>query len=116
ISKEGGGKLTSSHEFPAKLNRGGYGVKGNKIKGVIAFMKVTLEDQIILGTNSGQVIRCNVSDVSYRSRSAGGVRIMRLPEDSEIVSVAKIDSSKIPDQEEDQFDEDGSEVSESPVE
>ncbi|MCY4101558.1 MAG: hypothetical protein OXF46_11675, partial [Rhodobacteraceae bacterium] len=52
----------------------------------------------------------------YRSRSAGGVRIMRLPEDSEIVSVAKIDSSKIPDQEEDQFDEDGSEVSENPVE
>lgn len=106
ITKDGGGKLTSSHEFPAKLNRGGLGVKGNKGKGVIAFMKVTLEDQIILGTNSGQVIRCGVSDVSYRSRTAGGVRIMRLPEDSEIVSVAKIDSSKLPNEEEEEIEED----------
>ena len=105
ITKDGSGKLTSCHEFPAKMNRGGFGVKGNRVKGVISFMKVTLEDQIILGTNSGQVIRCNVSDISYRSRSAGGVRLMRIPEKSEIVSVAKIDSSKLPDQEEELFTE-----------
>ena len=117
ITKNGSGKLTSSHEFPAKMNRAGYGVKGNKSKGVIAFMKVTLDDQIILGTNSGQVIRCNVSDVSYRSRSAGGVRLMRLPEDSEIVSVAKIDSSKLPDQEDEQLtDDDKPEDSENIIE
>ncbi len=105
ITKDGAGKLTSSHEFPAKLNRGGSGVKGNKAKGVIAFMKVTLEDQIMLGTNSGQVIRCKVSDISYRSRSAGGVRLMRIPEDSEIVSVAKIDSSKLSVPEDEQPEE-----------
>ena len=99
------------------MSRGGVGVRGNRSKGVIAFMKVTLEDQIILGTNSGQVIRCNVSDVSYRSRSAGGVRLMRIPEDSEIVTVAKIDSSKLPDPEEEQLTvEDTPEDSENTIE
>lgn len=117
ITRDGSGKLTSTHEFPAKLNRGGFGVKGNRVKGVIAFMKVTLDDQIILGTNSGQVIRCNVSDISYRSRSAGGVRLMRIPEDSEIVTVAKIDSSKIPDPKDEEItEEDNPEDSESSIE
>ncbi len=95
ITHDGAGKLTSSHEFSTKLGRGGFGVKANRVSGLVAFMKVSLDDQIILVTDQGQVIRCGAGEISYRSRAAGGVRIMRLPEGSEIVSVAKIDASRI---------------------
>ena len=95
ITSDGSGKLTSSHEFPPKVNRGGYGVKANRVKGLVAFVKVELDDQIILVTDQGQVIRCGTDKISYRSRTAGGVRIMNLPEDSKIVSVAKIQASMV---------------------
>lgn len=90
ISRSGQGKLSSSFDYPKK-KRGGKGVKAMKNGDIVAFLSVNLEDQIMLTTNSGQSIRCRVSDISFRSRSAGGVRVINLAEGEEVVAVARID-------------------------
>ena len=94
VARDGSGQLSSSFDFPTK-GRGGIGVKAMRGGGIIAFMAVKTDDQIMLATNSGQSIRCKVSDVSFRSRSAGGVRVLRMAEDDEVAAVARIAESAV---------------------
>lgn len=89
ISPDGAGKIMSSHNFMARGRRG-QGVIAMGGGGIVAFLAVELDDQIMITTNSGQSIRCNVSDISIRSRAAGGVRVINLSEGEEVVSVARI--------------------------
>ena len=44
----------------------------------------------MLATSTGQSIRCPVDGISFRSRSAGGVRVFDTGEGEEVVSVARI--------------------------
>ena len=90
ISSDGSGKIMSSHNFMAK-GRGGQGILAMGGDGIVAFLAVEPDDQVMLTTNSGQSIRCKVSDISVQSRSARGVRVINLSEGEEIVSVARID-------------------------
>ena len=89
ISADGAGKLMSSHNFRA-TGRGVRGLIAMRRGNVVAFLAVEADDQIMLTTNSGQSIRCNVSDVSIKSRQAGGVRMINLSEGEKVVSVARI--------------------------
>ena len=89
ISPDGAGKIMSSHNFMAR-GRHGQGVIAMGGGEIVAFLAVELDDQIMITTNSGQSIRCNVSDISVRSRAAGGVRAISLSESEEVVSVARI--------------------------
>ena len=95
VASDGSGKLSSSFDFQTK-GRGGYGVKAMRGGGIIAFMAVDTDDQIMLATYSGQSIRCRVSDISFRSRSAGGVRVLRMADDDEVAAVARIAESAEP--------------------
>ena len=106
ISPDGGGKIMSSHNFMAR-GRHGQGVIAMGGGGIVAFLAVELDDQIMITTNSGQSIRCNVSDISIRSRAAGGVRVINLSEGEEVVSVARIaeESTGRDEVEEDEPDE-----------
>jgi DNA gyrase subunit A len=56
----------------------------------IASFPVELSDQIMLATSTGQSIRVPVDQVSFRSRSAGGVRVFSIAADEEVVSVARV--------------------------
>jgi len=93
ITKGGSGKLSSSHDYPVR-GRGGMGVKaispGPRGGRIIASFPVELSDQIMLATSSGQSIRTPVDQVSFRSRSAGGVRVFAIGADEEVVSVARV--------------------------
>ena len=89
ISANGSGKLMSSHNFTEK-GRGGQGIVGMGGEGIVAFLAVELGDEIMLTTNSGQSIRCNVSDVSFQSRQGRGVRVINLSDEEQVVSVARI--------------------------
>ncbi|MCY4542598.1 MAG: DNA gyrase subunit A [Rhodobacteraceae bacterium] len=97
IDQRGFGKLSSSHEYTARKGRTGTGLLAGKLGKLVAFMAVSINDQIVLTTNEGQLIRCNVLDISFRSRIAGGVRLMRIEEGERIVSVARIDTSALTD-------------------
>jgi DNA gyrase subunit A len=74
--------------------RGGQGVqaidKGLRGGRVVASFPVELDDQIMLVTDAGQSIRCPVEGISFRSRSAGGVKVFDTRGDEKVVSVAWI--------------------------
>lgn len=93
ITKGGSGKLSSSHDYPVR-GRGGMGVKaispGPRGGRIIASFPVESSDQIMLATSTGQSIRVPVDQVSFRSRSAGGVKVFAVAADEEVVSVARV--------------------------
>ena len=93
ITEGGLGKLSSSHDYPVR-GRGGQGVqaidKGLRGGRLIASFPVEIDDQIMLVTNAGQSIRCPVGGISFRSRSAGGVKVFNTAEGEQVVSVAWI--------------------------
>ena len=93
ITVSGAGKLSSSHDYPVR-GRGGMGVKAmdSAMRGgnLIASFKVDLSDQIMLATSTGQSIRVPVDQISFRSRGAGGVKVLNTRENEEVVSVARV--------------------------
>jgi len=93
ITARGTGKLSSSHDYPVR-GRGGMGVtaieKSMRGGALVASFPVTREDQIMLATSTGQSIRVPVKGISFRSRSAGGVKVFNTGAGEEVVSVAWI--------------------------
>jgi len=93
ITAKGAGKLSSSHDYPVR-GRGGQGVqaidKGLRGGAIVASFPVEMDDQIMLATSRGQSIRVPVEGISFRSRSAGGVKVFSTGTDEEVVSVAWI--------------------------
>jgi len=93
ITAGGSGKLSSSHDYPVR-GRGGQGVaamdKAMRGGPLVACFPVDIEDQIMLATSTGQSIRVPVEGISFRSRSAGGVRVFNTGPGEEVVSVAWI--------------------------
>ena len=93
VTRGGSGKLSSSHDYPVR-GRGGIGVKaispGPRGGIVVASFPVETSDQIMLATSAGQSIRVPVDQISFRSRSAGGVRVFNVGEGEDVVSVARV--------------------------
>ena len=94
VTENGYGKLSPFSDFREMKNRGGRGVtcqntegKYGKLAGIAA---VSDEDDIMLTTNLGQLIRIPADSVRKCSRSAGGVIVMRLAEDQTIVNITRI--------------------------
>jgi DNA gyrase subunit A len=101
ISEKGAGKLSSSHDYPLR-GRGGQGVmamdKAMRGGPLVTLMPVEQDDQIMLATDAGQSIRVPIGGISFRSRSAGGVRVFNTAESERVVSVALIaEASEEPD-------------------
>ncbi len=93
ITAKGSGKLSSSHDYPVR-GRGGMGVtamdKAMRGGDIVSSFPVELGDQIMLVTSTGQSIRVPVEGISFRSRSAGGVKVFDTAKGEEVVSVAWI--------------------------
>ena len=93
ITAKGAGKLSSSHDYPVR-GRGGQGVmamdKAMRGGALVASFPVEMDDQIMLATSRGQSIRVPVEGISFRSRSAGGVKVFNTGAGEEVVSVAWI--------------------------
>ncbi|WP_191569352.1 DNA gyrase subunit A [Paracoccus yeei] len=93
ITAKGSGKISSSHDYPVR-GRGGQGVmamdKAMRGGELVVSFPVEGDDQIMLATSTGQSIRVPVDGISFRSRSAGGVRVFNTGEGETVVSVARI--------------------------
>ena len=93
ITATGSGKISSSHDYPVR-GRGGQGVmamdKAMRGGDLVASFPVEGDDQIMLATSTGQSIRVPVDGISFRSRSAGGVRVFNTASGEFVVSVARI--------------------------
>jgi DNA gyrase subunit A len=96
ITSAGTGRLSSSHDYTVR-GRGGQGIFAMSQKHLadtratlVASFPVEMDDQIMLATSRGQSIRVPVDGISFRSRSAGGVKVFNTGPGEEVVSVARI--------------------------
>nr|WP_220185120.1 DNA gyrase subunit A [Paracoccus sp. S1E-3] len=93
ITAKGSGKTSSSFDYPLR-GRGGQGVmamdKAMRGGELVASFPVEPDDQIMLATSTGQSIRVPVDGISFRSRSAGGVKVFNTAPGETVVSVARI--------------------------
>lgn len=93
VSEKGYGKRTELDEYKCQ-SRGGKGMMTYRISeetGAVAGMKiVSPEDDIILITSDGIVIRMDTEDISTYGRVTKGVRLMRLGEGVKVVTVASV--------------------------
>ena len=95
IADDGFGKRTSAYEYRI-TGRGGGGLtamdldrNGNDFRIVGAF-PVQQDDELILVTNGGQIIRVPVGDIRIAGRATRGVTVFRLDEDERVVSVSRL--------------------------
>ncbi|HBD0734962.1 TPA: DNA gyrase subunit A [Listeria monocytogenes] len=92
-TEKGYGKQTPASQYPLR-NRGGMGVKTvtitEKNGNLVAMKTVTGEEDLMLMTVSGVLIRFEIDTVSQTGRSAMGVKLIRLDEDEKVATVAKV--------------------------
>ena len=95
ITEKGYGKRTLASEYPTK-GRGGKGIKTANItdkNGPLAgLMTVTGEEDLMIITNTGVIIRTSVANISQTGRSTMGVKVMRLDQNAQIVTFTSVES------------------------
>lgn len=93
VTEKGLGKRTKIEEYPVH-NRGGKGVISIKVveKGgnAIGILQVKDEDEIVLITSSGKLIRTQAGSISVLGRNTQGVKLMDLEVDDRIVSIGRV--------------------------
>jgi DNA gyrase subunit A len=100
ISERGYGKRTSSFEYRT-TGRGGKGIVAMdnrerdgtlraKIGRLVGSFPVEEQDQLVLVTDGGQLIRCGVSEISIKGRKTRGVIVFDTAEDERVVSVERL--------------------------
>ncbi|MGB7287966.1 MAG: DNA gyrase subunit A [Salaquimonas sp.] len=109
LSENGFGKRSSSHEYRVS-GRGGKGIAAmvvNERNGqLVSAFPVEQEDQIMLVTDGGQLIRCPVSGIRQAGRSTQGVTVFKTGKGEKVVSVEHISEPE----EEETVEAEGSEV------
>ncbi|HEY5363561.1 MAG TPA: DNA gyrase subunit A, partial [Aestuariivirga sp.] len=90
VSANGYGKRTSTYEYRI-TNRGGKGITAMAVNDrngpLVASFPVVAQDDIMLVTDAGQVIRCPVKDIRLAGRSTQGVIVLKAADDEHVVSV-----------------------------
>ena len=95
VSQYGYGKRSSSYDFRL-TNRGGKGIRATDVSRIteigeqVAAFPVANDDQIMLVTDGGQVIRVPVDKIRIASRTSKGVTIFNTAEGERVVSVERI--------------------------
>ena len=85
ISESGQGRRTSFEDYRLQ-NRGGKGLQNYKNGRVAGIKDVDDDDEIILISSDGIIIRTRVDEINVQSRYAGGVRVMRIGEENRVVN------------------------------
>ena len=97
ITENGYGKRTSSYEYRS-TNRGGSGiiniVTSERNGDVVASFPAFDDDEVIIMTDKGKLIRCSTVDIRIAGRNTQGVTILRTDKQEKVVSVCKIQKSE----------------------
>jgi DNA gyrase subunit A len=92
VTEFGYGKRTAVEEY-REQGRGGLGLINLKVSDktgpVVAALPVAPDDELVVATKQGMVIRTPVADISQFGRSTQGVRVIRLNEEDAVVSVTQ---------------------------
>ena len=99
LADDGFGKRSSSYDYRC-MNRGGQGVTAQELsrKGaddarLVRSFSIQDEDQLMIVTDGGQLIRCPVKNIRIVSRSSRGVTVIRVKDEERVVSVERIEDS-----------------------
>ena len=94
VTENGYGKRTPVNDYRLS-NRGGKGIKTATITekngNIVCITTVTGEEDLMVVTNSGVIIRIDVQDISQNGRAAQGVRLIKLSDEQFVSTVAKVD-------------------------
>lgn len=105
ITEKGYGKRTSATEYPTK-GRGGKGIKTANItekNGDLAgIVTVSGDEDIMVITDTGVIIRTAVANISQTGRATQGVKVMRLDDSARIVTFALVEPEEVEQASEDQ--------------
>lgn len=118
VTEYGYGKRSSSYDFRL-TSRGGKGIRATDVSKVgeigplVAAFPIGNDDQIMLVSDGGQVIRVPVHDIRFASRATKGVTIFNTAEGEKVVSVERISE---PQGEDETGDEEAAEGNENPAE
>lgn len=108
VTNKGYGKQTLESEY-RMINRGGKGVLTGKLTDktgeVVSVKTVTGDEDLMLITVAGVLIRIPVQDISETGRNTMGVRLIRIQDDEEVATVAKIEEEKLLEEDENTDDE-----------
>ena len=98
ISEKGYGKRTSATEYPTK-GRGGKGIKTANITGknghLAGIATVSGNEDIMVMTDTGVIIRTAVANISQTGRATQGVKVMRLDNSARIVTFALVEPEEV---------------------
>ena len=93
VTSNGYGKRTQLEEYPVQ-GRGGLGVMtircNEKIGAVVGVQQVTENDQLLVITSDGNIVRMKVNEISVIGRNTQGVRLVGTSESNQVVSVEKL--------------------------
>jgi DNA gyrase subunit A len=93
VTDRGFGKRTDPSKYP-QHHRGGQGVRGLNITGrtgpVMGILQVSEDDEIMLVTDGGKILRAAARGISLIGRVTQGVKLMDLEREERVVSVAKV--------------------------
>ena len=96
-TENGYGKRTSLDEFPV-YNRGGQGVIGIQVSErngpLVAALTVTEEDDVMLTSNAGTLVRTSVAEISKLGRNTQGVTLIRLADEEKLIGLARVVSNE----------------------
>lgn len=110
ISERGFGKRSSSHEYRVS-GRGGKGITAMVVNDrngpLISSFPVEDEDQIMLVSDGGQLIRCPISGIRVAGRSTQGVTVFVTAKDEKVVSVEHITEGNEDENEDESLDDNG---------
>ena len=105
ITEKGYGKRTSATEYPTK-GRGGKGIKTANITekngNLAGIVTVSGDEDIMVITDTGVIIRTAVSNISQTGRATQGVKVMRLDDSARIVTFALVEPEEVEQASEDQ--------------
>ena len=94
ITEKGFGKRSDADEYRLQ-GRGGMGVKAlnvtEKNGNLVTLRSVSINDDLIITTDKGMVIRMHVSDISQTGRATQGVKVIRLKDNHNIATVAIVE-------------------------
>ena len=96
VTEKGKGKRSEFSDFRSMKNRGGTGYAvhnitedSGKLAGILA---VSDEDDVMVITDEGVIIRTAVDSINVYSRTAGGVKVMNVEGDAKIIGIARIEN------------------------
>ena len=97
VTDKGFGKRSSAFEY-RKTKRGGLGIANMQLSDrngsqVVASFPIKNNDQLVLVTDKGKLIRCHVNDVRIGGRQTQGVTLFNVSDEEKVVSVAKLEEN-----------------------